>query len=248
MSKNYNQKQAANIRCFIERAERCIVEGKVTGAKNLLDGAKCALADFDSFRFRGAAWDKLRASYNEANEALSVKLSRPCDCWYCGFTAEQKQTVLETAEVKEKAFAGTWDNDESNFIGAYAEVIFGVKFHLPINLESSPDGGKDFQLHCEQMPSGLLTIDIKGTTYNEFRLRKQFIRRPDHIYVLIQVVEREHAFFRGFAFGNDDFEEHRKEFYEDQPGYKPTVVRPLPSLEELIRACQFRGSAEEVGV
>jgi hypothetical protein len=108
-------------------------------------------------------------------------------------------------------------------------------------------GQKRFQLPCEEMPSGVLTIDVKGTTYNEFRLPKQFIRTPDHIYVLIQVVEREHAFFRGYAFGNDEFEEHRKKSYEDQPGYKPKVVRALPALEELMRACQFRRSATEVG-
>jgi hypothetical protein len=54
------------------------------------------------------------------------------------------------------------------------------------------------------------------------------------------VVELKHAFFRGFAFGTDEFEEHRKNPFEDETLYKPRSVRALPDLEQLITAAQFR--------
>lgn len=241
MSNNWNQRHAANIRRGIEYAERCNAEGRIAGAKRVLDEVGRELATFNPFRFRGETWDKLRRSYKEVQEVLRVKLATPCDCFYCGFDAEQKQIVTELTRQKAADFDGIeGSNQGNNFTGACAEVIFGVRFHLPINLESGPDGGKDFCLPCGQMPSRILTIDVKGTTYNEFRLPEHFIRKPDHIYVLIQVVEREHAFFRGFAFGTDEFEEHRKNPFEDETLYKPRSVRALSELEQLITAAQFR--------
>jgi hypothetical protein len=153
---------------------------------------------------------------------------------------EEKQTVSEDTAFLfprfERGYPGHHDN---HWIGACAEAVFGVKFHRPINRKEGPDRGEDFRLSCEQIPSGVLTIDIKGTIHDQFRLppaprfsgdadgtmrqqegsirtadryEEDFIRRADHVYVLIQVVDRAHAFFRGFAFGSDEFKYHGKQF------------------------------------
>jgi hypothetical protein len=97
----------------------------------------------------------------------------------------------------------------------------------------------------------MLTIDIKGTIHDQFRLpavssllkngnlnmsyEEGFIRETDRIYVLIQVADRMHAFFLGFAFGTDEFEYHSKHFGQDHPGYRPKVVRKIDELLALIR-------------
>jgi len=200
--------------------------------------------------------------YRAVVERLRVQRLKPCACWYCGFTAEQKRFVTELTEQKAADLDCIEQSDhDHNLIGAYAEVVFGVKFNLPINRTKSPDGGVDFRFHCEHLPSGMLTADVKGTVHNQFRLpaklrlsgdgddnprdeeifiptadryEEDFIRKADHAFVFMQVVDRAHAFFRGFAFGNDEFRYHGKRFPQDQPGYKPKELRPLEEFLVLV--------------
>ena len=179
-----------------------------------------------------------------------VSESKSCPCWYCGFTLEQKQKVSVDAQRKTEVLDGSYDSHENNLIGGYAEAIFGAKFHLPVDFEPGGDGGFDFSIPCEQTPSGVLTIDVKGTKHSEFRLPgikrpwedirgwgydESFIRRPDHIYVLV-VINREHAFFKGFAFGSDEFALRLSRFSGDSPGYYP---RKLRSFDELLPLMSF---------
>lgn len=173
-----------------------------------------------------------------------VRESQSCPCWYCGSTPEQKQRITVNAHKKTDVLDRTYDSHENNLIGAYAEAAFGAKFDLPVNLEPGRDGGFDFSIPCKKTPSGVLTIDIKGTKYSEFRLPRirrswqdtrgwgydgNFIRRPDHIYVLI-VINREHAFFKGFAFGSDEFAFRFSRCPGDSHGYYPNKLRFLDEL------------------
>jgi|SRR6185437_839119 len=127
--------------------------------------------------------------------------------------------------------------------GGYAEAVFGARFNLPLDFEPGPDGGIDFSIFCSHTPSGILTIDVKGTKYIEFRLAgierswedargwgydENFIRRRDHIYVLI-VTRSEHAFFKGFAFGTDEFAIRFPRFPGARPGYSPKRLRLMSS-------------------
>jgi hypothetical protein len=196
--------------------------------------------------------------YRQLFDRVLVESAKSCDCWTCGFTAEQKRMLIELTKQKaENLDCIEQSEHENNLTGAYAEVVFGMKFNLPINLRKGSDGGKDFSFSCAGVFSGVLTIDIKGTTYDQFRLpavadlsgdadwntrcqagftrmayhhEEAFIRREGHIYVLIQVVD-EHAHFLGFAFSNDVFEYHEKQFAGDQPGFAPKV---LHTFEELL--------------
>jgi hypothetical protein len=83
--------------------------------------------------------------YDRLVDTLRVKSANPCDCWNCGFTADQKQRVIDLTKQKTAAFDCIEQSDhENNSVGAYAEVVFGVKFNLKINLERGSDGGAIF--------------------------------------------------------------------------------------------------------
>jgi hypothetical protein len=146
-------------------------------------------------------------------------------------TEEQKQKVKEDAERKTAVLDSAYNSEDSgdvhenNLIGAYAEAVFGASFGLPIFLGECCDGGVDFRL-----PDGT-TVDVKATRHDDPpHLREGFIRRPDHVFAYIQVVDLKHAFFRGFAFGSDGFVLCGEQFGRPA-GYEPG--RELRKPEEL---------------
>lgn len=144
--------------------------------------------------------------------------------------------------------ASVYPDQESNHVGAIAEVVFALHFGLPVNKVRGFDGGKDFQVNCDRTRSGLLTIDVKGTAYchrssageivGYFPYQKTWVTKADHIYVLLHVVEQEHLYFRGFAFGNDKI--CVQVYFRDEVKiYKETIApkRPLAELETLLCRC-----------
>lgn len=244
-----NRERDAILRGKLDRIEKHLSTRNFDAAQNLLYRFKLAVGSFHSLYFDNR--------YNDLVDKLRNESARPCDCWYCGFTPEEKKQLAEDAEKK----TASLDQDPSynhvnNFTGAYAEAVFGVKFHRPINLRPGPDGGIDFVVPCEQVPSGTLTVDIKGTGTIHDRLLlpaavetvegpvgitcvKGFICEPNHIYVLIQVVGGQHAFFRGFAFGSDQFRPTYMRLGKDLPTrfyYYPASPRTEQELLALLRA------------
>jgi hypothetical protein len=233
----------------MDRIEKLLTIRNFDAARNLLDLLKPAMKLVHS--------SHLHNRFTELCDKLRNESSQPCDCWYCGFTAEEKKQLKEDAEKK----TASLDQDPlysraNNATGGYAEAVFGVKFHLPINLRPGPDGGIDFVVPCEQVPSGTLTVDIKGTGTIRDRLLlpaavetvegpvgitcvKGFICEPNHIYVLIQVVGGQHAFFRGFAFGSDQFCPTYMRLGKDLPTrfyYYPANPRTEQELLALLHA------------
>ena len=147
--------------------ERCLASHLYASAKRLLEGVE---PEVQSLRRNRSARD-VGCRYDQLVHRQRVESANPCGCWTCGLSADQKRMVAEFTEQK----AATLDciegsEHENNLTGAYAEVIFGVKFHLLIKLKEGRDGGVDFRFPCQRMPSGTLTVDIKGTVHDQFRL------------------------------------------------------------------------------
>jgi hypothetical protein len=230
-----NRRRRAHFTCTENIVEDRLSIGDFIGASRLVEQAKLQ------------GWSSPRLV--ELSKRLAGE-SKSCPCWHCGFTPEQKQRVTVDAHRKAEVLDRSYDSHENNLIGGYAEAVFGAKFDLPIDLEPGGDGGFDFCIPFKGTPSGVLTIDVKGTKYTEFRLPgikrpwgdirgrgydESFIRRPDHIYALI-VIDREHAFFKGFAFGSDEFAIKFARFSGDSPGYYP---RKLRCFDELLLLLSF---------
>jgi hypothetical protein len=160
-------------------------------------------------RFRGGGWD----AADELFDVCFKALYGPCSCWYCSFTPDQKKRVADEVIRKVAALGQEYLDEKNNHTGAYAEVVFGIRFGLFINQEPGHDGGKDFSLPCPSAETGELTIDVKGTTYGKYRdenriacsfpFQANWKWRGDHVYVLLQVIDKKHVFYRGFAFGDD---------------------------------------------
>lgn len=233
-----NQKIRRKIHTDVDMAMRLIREGRRDGAKRMLDSARSGLqlAPWNG----GEPWAKARA----LSASIAI-IKGPCECFYCQLTAEQKQRVGDAVILKQEDLGTVYPDEESNYTGAYAEVVFGFRYNLPINHVRGYDGGMDFNIPCAVTTSGKLTIDVKGTVYGtteDGTVRSRFPWIPnwnssdDHIYVLLQVVEREHVFFRGFAFGNDKrrpqiaHEGTRKHFVE-----RPGPNRTLEELDMLLK-------------
>ena len=208
-----NRKDREDILRSLDCALECHLEGNSKGEKNLIENARSALkgAPFNG----GAAWKRVREHYRY----IFARIENLCDCFYCSLSEEQKRQADITMLMKQLDFASEYANEKTNRIGAFAEVVFGMRYNLPINLTPGFDGGKDFSVSCTAVPSGTLTIDVKGTGFGPVATNKSdskdwpmsldnfpYIRNwnpaDDHIYVLLRIIGK-HAFFRGFAFGND---------------------------------------------
>lgn len=217
----------------IGEAEKCLASYRFSTAATLLGMAE---AEMQRLPYHHRPYERHKA----VADRLSVERKKPCvtasrDCLFCSLTEEQKQTATELADKKTAIFDLAYpNNQENNFTGAYAEAVFSVSFRLPINLEPSPDGGIDFRF-----PNGL-TVDVKGTTYNDCPplTTKSLIRRPDHVFVYIGVVDRLHAFFRGFAFGSDEFVYQTSWYWEGESGFRPkrTPRRTLQEFKDVVSA------------
>jgi hypothetical protein len=157
--------------------------------------------------YRGGGWP----DFAMLHTGIQQILFGPCDCWFCSLSPEKKLFVRREVYTKFRALATVYPEDENLFTGAFAEVVFGTRFGLPINQESGFDGGVDFEVGSKDLRR--LTIDVKGTTFGkvsskdgvlcDFPRQKQWRSDKDHIYVLFHVVDRRHVHFRGFTFGND---------------------------------------------
>jgi hypothetical protein len=225
--------------------EKCLASHRYAAAKRLLESVKLEVGGLrKNLNSRDVGY-----RYDQLFERHRVESPKPCECLFCGFTAEQKQMAKEDAVFLFQRFERRYPgHPENNMTGAYAEAICGVKFHRPINRSDGPDGGVDFRFPCERMPSGILTMDVKGTIRgDQFRLSEGFISSAEHAYVLIQVVDRLHAHFWGFAFGNE-FEFHRKQFPEDQPGYQSVKRRTLAELLVLVPDQEPTNASDDVEV
>jgi hypothetical protein len=112
-------------------------------------------------RFRGARWTHLRERIAEIRGVLRC----PCQCWVCSLRAGQWQRVQQETRVKAASLERTYGPlDEGLFVGAYAEVVFGVRFGLSINQKPDFDSGVDFEVPCPDTESRKVTINVKGTT------------------------------------------------------------------------------------
>lgn len=189
---------------------------------------------------RGSGWELASDQYRFVWKTIIG----PCECWYCLLTADQKASVVAAAARKSADLDAAYKDSQNNLVGAFAEVVFGIRFGLQINQVPGRDGGRDFVVKCDRTDSGQLTIDVKGTIYCEHSSREVRSRFPyqshwnykaDHIYVLFQVVSGQHVFFRGFAFGNDKRALQRNYTNgEFRTWVAPSPSRSLAELEDLV--------------
>lgn len=207
---------------------RCGLRGT---AENFLGGARYQLDR--AFTARGIEWDERRKRRDE----LSELLRRPCDCWYCGLSSDHKAEVKERTRLKKSHLDGVpHSNSKNNYTGAYGEVVFGARFNLPVNMRPGGDGEVDFFIEGPGTPP--LMIDVKATTLVDtnglcdFPSQKDWLK--EIVYVLLQVAEYEHVYFRGFALGTDPYDAHR--LPNGRPVYGPSPSRTLKELERLIRS------------
>ncbi len=234
----HNRAVRAGILRDVELALRCFYRGESDRAELFLKQAK---EGFSQVRFgRGRGWDDAHNRYSQARTIMHG----PCACWYCTLTLEQKQEVKEQVSRKVADLSCIYADVDNNFTGAYAEVVFGIRFGLRINQIPGFDGGRDFTIPCIRAISGELTIDVKGTTYGElsgvmltcnFPYQPNWKQSANHIYVLLHVIDRKHAFFRGFAFGNDKARLQSSFVGASHRRWRaPMPSRDLQELEELI--------------
>jgi hypothetical protein len=234
----WNRRYRAQNQSALAYAAGLLRQGKREAARTALESAKITLGELTPFN-GGSAWqnehDRLRLTLDTLKE--------PCECFFCSLSSDRQQKLAEVVGTKEEDLASVYGDEESNFTGAYAEVVFGFRYNLPVNQVRGFDGGKDFSVPCAKTSSGTLTIDVKGTSFvkteagdgSTFPWIDNWNSSEDHIYVLLQVVERKHVFFCGFAFGNDRrilqvWRKHNIRRYLESPG----PVRTLKELEELI--------------
>lgn len=188
---------------------------------------------------RDERWDERYARYR----SLSAQLEEPCACWFCAFSESDKSRVRELTLVKKAQLSARYPNERNNQIGALAEVVFGVRFGLPLNQTPGYDGGADFRVAGDPP----LLIDVKATTVPikragpvcwDFPSQVDWIERRNMVYVLLQIADFNHVFFRGFAFGSDSFESRLNARGEIIFGPRP--ARMLPELELLVDSCTAR--------
>ncbi len=157
-------------------------------------------------RFRGTRWTHLREKIAEVRRVLHC----PCHCWVCSLGVGQWQRVQQETRLKAASLERTYGPlDEGLFVGAYAEVVFGVRFDLPINQKTDFDSGVDFEVPCPDTRSKRATINVKGTTKGTHRNgeiycafpfpSEEWLSRQDHFYVLLHVLDRKHVICRGFS-------------------------------------------------
>jgi hypothetical protein len=231
----WNKKLRRLIHTDVDRAVTLLHQGRRKDAERALASVESELRELTPWN-GGKAWSSEWDHYRNAFQILR----RPCECFFCTLPEAQRLKIKEVVDSKQEDLGSEYADAESNFTGAYAEVVFGFRYNLPINLVRGFDGGKDFTIASSSTLSGTLTIDVKGTVCgraingimrSRFPWIPNWISRDDHIYVLLQVADRQHVFFRGFAFGNDKptaqvQNEDRITHYVERPG-------PSRTLEEL---------------
>jgi len=238
----HNQHLSASISGEFHQALKLYWSGDCSKAE-LLYKTACENKELQTHwrRFTGEKWSAL----NDLRLHIHRILYGPCECWYCSFTPAQKRDVRREVPTKYEALATAYPSDGHLFTGAYAEVVFGIRFGLRINQVVGFDGGIDYEVPCGYTESKRITIDMKGTTHGHSRAgtitssfphQREWCKRTDHAYVLLQVVDRAHVFFRGFAFGDDPVS--AQAYFIEKGGHGfweiPKPIRTLNELEELV--------------
>jgi hypothetical protein len=132
-SNRQNRKEREAIGRDLDRAERYIAEGNSDAAARTLQSASDALGNRAPYsRFR--PWRPWTGALCERLRQLEAKQCVPCDCWFCSFDPSQQQSVYEEAEIKRGHLDAVYGSFENNFTGAFAEIVFGVRFGWEVNL------------------------------------------------------------------------------------------------------------------
>jgi hypothetical protein len=66
------------------------------------------------------AWQKF--------EVVKTLIESPCDCWCCKFTETQREQLKRDAVAKAADLSSVYSTEESNWIGAFAEVVFVLQY------------------------------------------------------------------------------------------------------------------------
>lgn len=205
----------------------------------------------------GDAGRKLWEAYLRAEEALSAERAKPCSCWYCTFTAEQKQNARDEAAKKQQVlFEKCRDMSEKGQtalaqrynpadvrLGAWAEAVFAVRFGGEINNETCPFGDYGFDV----MLPHFIVVDVKATRNRDRRpIEKRELesaRRPHDAelrpyaikFAFVQVCG-EHVFPQGFSNAEDPFV--RCPTLWSSECCRPEELRDFQELENMLSTAQ----------
>jgi hypothetical protein len=241
MSNGNNKRNRATRREILQAVSdtlRLFYRGKREEADMRLKQVSTAFASVPDRRGRG--WDEANKLYSDACSILCDH----CECWYCSLIPQQEQEVGVGVRRRVAALVDAYPDKENKYIDALAEVIFRVRFGLTDNQFSGFEGGVTLAVPCSTAASGKLTIGIKGTEHGKYSgggVRSSLPYQPnwnqsrDHIYVCIQVIDRKHVFFCGFAFGDDKKSAQISFVGNARQRWKaPSTLRTLEELECLM--------------
>jgi hypothetical protein len=143
----YNRSKRRQIEYHLGKAIDLLREGETKAAESSLSRAGGILKEAPPNG--GEVWGEVRDRYRDVLNMLE----RPCQCLFCTLSEDKQRKVVDFVCAKQEDLGTAYSDVDNNFTGAWAEVVFGFRYDLPINLVRGFDGGKDFTVPCVAVPS-----------------------------------------------------------------------------------------------